>query len=32
MFSRLPKILESDEVKNLEFDSMQIFGKEVDLN
>jgi hypothetical protein len=32
MFSRLPKILESEEVKNLEFDSMQIFGKEVDLN
>lgn len=32
MFSRLPQILESDEVKNLKFDSMQIFGKEVDLN
>ncbi len=31
MFSRLPQILESDEVKNLEFDSIQIFGKEVQL-
>jgi hypothetical protein len=32
MFSRLPEILESEEVKNLEFDSIQIFGKEVDLS
>lgn len=32
MFSRLPQILESDEVKNIKFDSMKIFGKEVDLN
>lgn len=32
MFERLPEILESDEVKNMKFDSMQIFGREVDLN
>jgi len=32
MFSKLPEILESDEVKQMEFDSIQIFGKEVDLN
>lgn len=32
MFSKLPEILESDEVKNMEFDSIQIFGKEVDLS
>jgi hypothetical protein len=32
MFSRLPVLLESNEVKNMKYDSIQIFGKEVDLN
>jgi len=31
MFSRLPEILESEEVANLKFDSIVIFGKEVEL-
>lgn len=31
MFSRLPEILESEEVANLKFDSIAIFGKEVEL-
>ncbi len=31
MFSRLPQLLESEETRNIQFDSIQIFGKQVDL-